>query len=1058
MHGCERKSKLRSLKCTILSPRGFLLLSSLILMVALSSIAAGQDAPDIQDLRRQIKANGWNFEVDDHFSSTLTAEERANLRGYNPPADYQRELDQHLKIYPIDKDELPSSLSWRDLGGITPVKNQGSCGSCWAFAATAELEAFIKIYYGIETDLSEQQSVSCNPYGAGCNGGWSSASYYVFQNYGAVLENCAPYLAMDPPAAPCTQDNFLKYGTITGYNHISNDVNQIKAALQYGPVCTAIDAGPAFEAYGSGCYDVPGYGTNHLVLIVGYDDRSCDGNGAWLIKNSWGPGFGDGGYITVQYGAGSVGTGVTQLQYAEPPVSITINPEIGQIPLYADQPVDVQWTTVPGSIATVDIWLGIDGDCHDLLVEENVPNTGSYSWMVPNLGTNFASLIIYPSSGTEMGYDFTESPLTIIGHKTRYVSPAGSNTPPFETPATAAHAIGDAVTACTGTDTVLVAGGDYIGNVTVSTTVKILGSWDPTFSFQDMQAHPTRWQGGSSSLRFRDGSGDYGGVEKVVFHDCAGGHTTLPANGSHGGAIYSLGASPTIRNCVFENNRAAPGTNTGYGGAICFIGGTPTVEDCEFTGNIASSGGAIGVFGTAVATFTNCTFTGNGCSEIMAGYLGGTFFVEGASLTVDGGSVSGGRNVFQGGALAMTAGQVVLDRVLVEDNLTSNGGGAIFAEGGSLELLNTTLLGNHGGGGNGGGVEATGTHLIFRNTRISGNATANIGGGICAFTATGVLENCQVDGNEGSSVGGMFVMGGGDLQIRNNMVFGNDSGGLLASGTGVTEDWNNVWNNIGGDNMSGTPGAHDLSLDPLFVDAAGGDFGLACYSPCIDGGEIDPLCVDPDGSRADIGLLGGPGADFVAPDAVGGLVLTQLGDGEIRLTWNPGSEPDLERYVIYRDTAEVFFPNQEMAIASVPHPTVSLDDTPPAGVWYYLVVAVNEGGYCGGYSDKVHTGGVSAVSNPLPKIMAIASIAPNPFNPRTTIQFDVGRSGPVRVGIYDVRGRLVQDLVTGTLAPGRHQTVWDGRDRGGRAAAAGVYFVRMTGEGKSLTAKMVLAK
>jgi predicted outer membrane repeat protein len=991
---------LRSINCTALSLRGFLLLSSLIMVMVMPILAAGQDAPDIQELQRQIDANGWKFEVDDHFTSTLTPEVRANLRGYNPPADYERELKQHLKIYPIDKDELPSSLDWRDLDGITSVKSQGSCGSCWAFAATAEMEAFIKIYYGKETDLSEQQSISCNPYGSGCGGGFSLASYYVFQHYGVVLENCAPYLAMDPPGAPCTQDDFLKYGTITGYNHISNDVLQIKTALQYGPVCTSVDAGPAFEAYAGGCYDVPGGSTNHLVLIVGYDDRLCGSNGAWIIKNSWGTDFGVGGYITVQYGAGSVGTNVTQLVYAEPPVSVVINEALD--PLYGDQTVDIHWTTAGDPVSMVDIWLGVDGNCHDILVEENVPNTGTYTWMVPNLGTDFASLVIFPSSGIENGYDFTETPLKIIGHKTRYVSPSGSDTPPYETSATAAHTIADAVLACTGTDTVLVEGGDYLSSVTVNTTVKIRGSWDPTFSVQDMLVHPTRMQGGSSSLRFRQGSGDYGSVEEVVFHNCYAGTSTLPENGEHGGAIYSLEASPTIRNCVFENNQAGFDTGTGFGGAICFIDGMSIVENCEFTGNIASAGGAVGMFGTAVVTFTDCTFTGN---------------------------------------------------------QSDDGGGAIKANGGSLELRNTTLLDNQGGGGNGGGVDATDTHFVFRNTRISGNTVANMGGGICAFSATGVVENCQIDGNVGASIGGIFVLSAGDFQVRNTMVVGNDSGGMLISGTGATEDWNNIWGNIGGDNMSSTPGANDLSLDPLFVDAVAGDFGLACYSPCIDGGEIDPLCMDPDGSRADIGMLGGPNADFVAPAAVAGLVLADLGGGQIRLTWDPGSEPDLDFYVIYRDSAEVFIPTPAKALASVPHPTVSFDDTPPTGDWYYLVAAVNEGGYGGGYSEKVHTsGGASAVDDALPQIIAIARIAPNPFNPRTTIHFDVARSGPVRLGIFDVRGHLVQDLVTGTLAPGRHQAVWDGRDRNGRAAAAGIYFVRMTGEGKALTAKMVLAK
>ena len=259
--------------------------------------------------------------------------------------------------------------------------------------------------------------------------------------------------------------------------------------------------------------------------------------------------------------------------------------------------------------------------------------------------------------------------------------------------------------------------------------------------------------------------------------------------------------------------------------------------------------------------------------------------------------------------------------------------------------------------------------------------------------------------------------------------------------------------------MSGTPGPNDLSLDPLFVDEPAGDFGLATHSPCIDHGAPDPLCLDPDGSRADIGLLGGPGADFVAPAAVAGLVLSDLGGGSIRLTWDPNGEPDIQGYVVYRDSAEVFMPDPGKSLATVLHPEVTFDDTPPSGQWYYLVAAFDESGHGGGYSEKVTTSGdISDVPDGLPRSMAIARIAPNPFNPRTTIHFDVARPGTVRLGVYDVRGHLIRDLVSGPLTAGRHQAVWDGRDGGGRAAAAGVYFVRMTGEGRSLTRKMVLAK
>ena len=139
-------------------------------MAAAPRSCRAQEAPDLQEIRARIEQNGWHFEVTDRFIRTVSPEQRAGLRGYAPPPGYEQELAKHLKVYPTDK-TLPTSLDWRDVEGITPIKNQGSCGSCWAFAATAELEAFVKIYYGVELDLSEQQVVSCNPYGAGCNGG-----------------------------------------------------------------------------------------------------------------------------------------------------------------------------------------------------------------------------------------------------------------------------------------------------------------------------------------------------------------------------------------------------------------------------------------------------------------------------------------------------------------------------------------------------------------------------------------------------------------------------------------------------------------------------------------------------------------------------------------------------------------------------------------------------------------------------------------------------------------------------------------------------------------------
>lgn len=1017
-----------------------------------------EPAPDVAAIREAIDRHGWSFEVSDRFTSTLTPRERANLRGYRPPAGYEDELKRNLRLYPVDK-ALPSNLDWRQLGGVTPVKNQGSCGSCWAFAATAELESFVKIYYGVETDLSEQQVVSCNPYGADCDGGWATAAYYVFRNTGAVLENCAPYLGMSPPAAPCTDDEFLKYAWTTGYDHIANDVDQIKAALQNGPVCTGIDASPEFEAYSGGCYDVPGQQVNHLVLIVGYDDRACGGEGAWLIKNSWGYDFGEGGYIWVKYGAGLTGSSVTQLRYTPPPSSFTLAASLGSVPLYGDETVEVTWSTGGAPVASVDIRLGIDGDCHDLVVAEGVPNTGSYWWTVPNLGTGNASLLVHPSGGTELGWGKTPAIIDIIGHKVRYVSTLGSNTPPYESPATAAHTVAAAIAACTGIDTVLVRGGNYVGSATISGPIHLIGGWNDAFTARDPALWPTRMQSGGSALRFVAGAGDFCGVEGFTFHDCVGSTFSLPVGGQHGGAIYSTGASPVVRGCVFTANRAAPGSATGYGGAACFVGGSPVVEDCTFTGNLASRGGAVGVFGGATAVLRDNVFSGNACTDSSSAYLGAAVCVQDAALVLEGGSLTGNGSAGRGGALAALAADVTLVGVTVTGNRALGGGGGLHAIGGSLAAAGTVFAANTTGGGHGGGLETDGTVLDLRNVRLQDNRTASMGGGLCAFTAAGVVENCLVDGNSALSGGGAVVFAGdAPLFLRNTIVAFNAGGGLLATGTGLAADYNNVHGNAGGDYLAAGPGAHDASGDPRLLSPA--DPALLQGSVCIDAGDPAPGCADPDGSRGDIGLLGGPLAAFTAPPPVTGVAGTDLGGGSWRISWDPSPDPQVGAYAVYRDTAAVFAPTATNLLDFVADGT-SVDDAPPWPGTYYLVAALCGDLRQGGYSSPlVLGGGLSAAGDGdvLPRVLAVTAIVPNPFNPRTTIRYAVPAAGPVTVAIFDLRGRHVRSLVAADLAAGSHETTWDGRDGAGRGAAAGVYFVRVRGAGAVTTAKVVLAK
>jgi hypothetical protein len=161
---------------------------------------------------------------------------------------------------------------------------------------------------------------------------------------------------------------------------------------------------------------------------------------------------------------------------------------------------------------------------------------------------------------------------------------------------------------------------------------------------------------------------------------------------------------------------------------------------------------------------------------------------------------------------------------------------------------------------------------------------------------------------------------------------------------------------------------------------------------------------------------------------------------------------------VYRDTAPQFVPSADKVVAVVNHPATSCEDTPPDGS-YYLVVAVDVDGHVGGYSPRLTSEGSTPVpGNGLPSALAIAGVAPNPFNPRTTVQLDVPHDARVSLRVYDLRGRLIAEPFAGNLPAGRHAVVWDGQDHSGHAAPAGIYLMRLDDGQRQVTAKAVLAK
>uniref|UniRef100_A0A0G4HYH5 Peptidase C1A papain C-terminal domain-containing protein n=1 Tax=Chromera velia CCMP2878 TaxID=1169474 RepID=A0A0G4HYH5_9ALVE len=213
-----------------------------------------------------------------------------------------------------DPSEFPETFDWSEAGCVTPVKNQGQCGSCWAFSTTGAVEGALCVAGKETTPLSEQELVDCSgKYGnLGCNGGtMDRALQYIQDNGGICTEASYPYIARKSWIKGCQAKKCKRGATIESWKQVpEDDEGAMLAALHdHGPLSVALDAeGRDFMYYHSGVLDGKcGTELDHAVLITGYGNDAKSGEDYWLVKNSWGKTWGDKGYLKVFRNKGKEG-------------------------------------------------------------------------------------------------------------------------------------------------------------------------------------------------------------------------------------------------------------------------------------------------------------------------------------------------------------------------------------------------------------------------------------------------------------------------------------------------------------------------------------------------------------------------------------------------------------------------------------------------------------------------------------------------------------------------------------------------------------------------------
>ncbi|CAN6855706.1 unnamed protein product [Brassica oleracea] len=244
----------------------------------------------------KLAVNQFADLTNDEFRSMYTG-----YKGDSVLSSQSQTKSTSFRYQNVSSGALPIAVDWRKKGAVTPIKNQGSCGCCWAFSAVAAIEGATQIKKGKLISLSEQQLVDCDTNDFGCSGGLMDTAFeHIMATGGLTTESNYPYKGED---ANCKiKSTKPSAASITGYEDVPvNDENALMKAVAHQPVSVGIEGGGFdFQFYSSGVFtgECTTY-LDHAVTAVGYSQSSA-GSKYWIIKNSWGTKWGEGGYMRIK--------------------------------------------------------------------------------------------------------------------------------------------------------------------------------------------------------------------------------------------------------------------------------------------------------------------------------------------------------------------------------------------------------------------------------------------------------------------------------------------------------------------------------------------------------------------------------------------------------------------------------------------------------------------------------------------------------------------------------------------------------------------------------------